>query len=186
MSIGDRKAKTDYKAHKDRGSASDLNRRGETLNKIAQSLFSDGIICSGGFLTKRRRGGGGITSQTRTYAVITATLQRADPTVSALVEDIDNYEITILNGAYKDEEVDAWVLGYSGSLLEAIPWFQVGDVVEVVKDALFSDTGGREWFIIETVIRVEEAGEDNEDGSPTILSSISWNAEENRAMAVFL
>ena len=53
----------------------------------------------------------------RVYAQITATLQRADPVEE--LEDIDHYEVTILNGAYKGDDVDAWVFGYAGDLLEA-------------------------------------------------------------------
>jgi len=122
-------------------------------------------------------------AQTKIYAQITEGLRRADPVEE--LEAIDKYTVTILNGAHKDEDVDAWVFGYAGSLLEAIPWFQVDDIIEVVKYD-HPDFEAREWWIMETVTRVEEEGEDNEDGSPTILSSIAWNADENRAMAVFL
>ena len=77
----------------------------------------------------------------------------------------------------------AWVFGYSGDLLETIPWFQPDDIVEVVnyEDGRWSD---REWWILETVIRVEEEGVD-ENGDPIIECSITWDAEDNRAKAVY-
>ena len=72
------------------------------------------------------------------------------------------------------ENTKAWVFGYSGDLLETIPWFQPDDIVEVIKyeDSRWTD---REWWIIETVVRVE-------DGSNC---SVMWNDAKNRAMAVF-
>lgn len=77
----------------------------------------------------------------------------------------------------------AWVFGYSGDLLQTIPWFQPDDIVEVINyiDSRWPD---REWWILETVIRVEEEGVD-EDGDPIIICSMTWDAEKNRAKAVY-
>ncbi|NIP28172.1 MAG: hypothetical protein GWN55_11585 [Phycisphaerae bacterium] len=49
----------------------------------------------------------------------------------------------------------AWVFGYSGDLLASAPWFQVNDIVEVVKykDSRWTD---RQWWILETAVKIEE------------------------------
>lgn len=65
----------------------------------------------------------------------------------------------------------AWVFGYSGDLLQSAPWFQVNDIVEVIKytDDRWSD---REWWILETVVRIEEGeGEDK-------IASLYWLQED--------
>lgn len=70
----------------------------------------------------------------------------------------------------------AWVYGYSGDLLEAVPWLQVGDIVEVIRyEDSRPEFADREWWIMETVTRVADG--DN--------YSIMWDAEENRAKAVY-
>ena len=68
----------------------------------------------------------------------------------------------------------AWVFGYSGDLLEAAPWFQVNEKVEVIRyeDPRFTD---REWWILATVTRIA-------DGD---CYSLMWNDDENRLMAVY-
>lgn len=78
--------------------------------------------------------------------------------------------------------LQALVFGYSGNLLETIPWFQPGDIVYVIyyEDERFTQT----WWIIETVTRVEEEGED-ENGDPIIICSMTWDAKANRAKAVY-
>ena len=78
----------------------------------------------------------------------------------------------------------AWVFGYSGDLLEAVPWLQPGDIVEVIN---YTDSRWpvREWWIMETVFRVEEEGTDAEDGAPTVNCSLAWNVAEKRVMAVY-
>jgi hypothetical protein len=64
----------------------------------------------------------------------------------------------------------AWVFGYSGDLLESAPWFQPNDIVEVInyEDGRWPE---REWWIMETVVRVQ-AGE-GED----IRCSLYWLQE---------
>ena len=78
--------------------------------------------------------------------------------------------------------IKAWVFGYSGDLLETVPWFQAGDIVEIINydDSRWQD---REWWILETVIRVEETVGSGEGAE--LYCSITWNEDENRAMAVF-
>jgi len=68
----------------------------------------------------------------------------------------------------------AWVFGYSGDLLEAVPWFQPGDIVEIIKyiDDRWPE---RQWWILETAIRIK-------DGDSC---SLKWNSDEHRLMAVF-
>lgn len=48
----------------------------------------------------------------------------------------------------------AWVFGYSGDLIEAIRWFQPGDITKVFQynDSRWAD---RKWWILETVVRVQ-------------------------------
>lgn len=65
----------------------------------------------------------------------------------------------------------AWVFGYSGDLLQTAPWFQPDDIVEVVnyEDARWAD---REWWIMETVVRIEEGtGADK-------IASLHWVQED--------
>ena len=69
----------------------------------------------------------------------------------------------------------AWVFGYSEDLLEAVPWFQPGDIVEVV---LYNDprwawgtADEREWWILETVTRVQTGEGEN------IRCSLYWLQE---------
>jgi hypothetical protein len=68
----------------------------------------------------------------------------------------------------------ALVFGYSGNLLAAAPWFQPNDIVEVVnyKDSRpeFSD---REWWILETVTKIEEG-----EGADKI-ASLYWLQEQD-------
>ena len=119
------------------------------------------------------------------YAVITQTLQREDPLAVPPKEEINHYHIKLVKD-FKTE-FDAYVLGYpiSKSLLQTIPWFQVGDTIEVVEESDYdSDTGNeisntKKWRIIQTVIKVEEL----DAGVP--YYSINWNQNETRAMAVF-
>ena len=68
------------------------------------------------------------------------------------------------------ENKKAWVFGYSGDLLEAAPWFQPNDIVEVVNyiDNRWPD---REWWIMETVGRIQ-AGE-----GANIRCSLYWLQE---------
>ncbi|MHA2120020.1 MAG: hypothetical protein ACW990_02320 [Promethearchaeota archaeon] len=79
--------------------------------------------------------------------------------------------------------LEALVFGYSGDLLETIPWFQPNDIVNVIyyEDPRFTQT----WWILETVIRVEEEGVDEITGDPIIICSMTWDAEDNRAKAVY-
>jgi len=67
-----------------------------------------------------------------------------------------------------EDDIEAGVLGFTGNLLETIPWFQVGDLVEVV-----SKSG--EWLIKGTVTRTEKDGK----------YSLVWDQDKKRAMAVF-
>ena len=68
----------------------------------------------------------------------------------------------------------AWVFGYSGDLLEAAPWFQIGDIVEVINynDSRWPE---REWWIMETVIKIADGDK----------YSLMWNEDENRLMAIY-
>ena len=77
---------------------------------------------------------------------------------------------------------EALVFGYSGDLLETIPWFQPNDIVQVIyyEDPRFT----RNWWIMETVTRVEEEGVD-ENNDPITICSITWDAEVSRAKAVY-
>ena len=81
-------------------------------------------------------------------------------------------------------QTKAWVFGYSGDLIETIPWLQPDDIVEVVAydDDRFED---RTWWILETVVRVEEI-EEVGSGEPVVHSSLAWNADENRAISVYV
>lgn len=84
------------------------------------------------------------------------------------------------NETYWEESthLKAWVFGYSGDLIETIPWFQPDDIVKVIKysDSRWED---REWWILETVVRVQTPS------NGTVDCSIAWNAVDNRAMGVF-
>lgn len=66
----------------------------------------------------------------------------------------------------------AWVFGYSEDLIEAEPWFQPGDIVEVIKyeDVRFPD---REYWLLETVTRIQTGSGEN------IKCSLYWLQEEN-------
>ena len=66
----------------------------------------------------------------------------------------------------------AWVFGYSGDLLEAAPWLQPGDIVEVI---IYSDPRwpDREWWILETVTRIQTGSGEN------IRCSLYWLQEED-------
>ena len=67
-----------------------------------------------------------------------------------------------------EDDIEAGVLGFTGNLLETIPWFQVGDLVEVVSK-------NSEWLIKGTVTRTEKDGK----------YSLVWDQDKKRAMAVF-
>ena len=68
---------------------------------------------------------------------------------------------------------DAYVLGYPyDDLLGGVPWFEVDAEVEVV----YRDG---EYRICETVERCEEIVDDQ------LSTSVQWNADENRVMAVY-
>lgn len=64
----------------------------------------------------------------------------------------------------------AWVFGYSGDLLEAEPWFQPDDIVEVIRynDSRWPD---RKWWILETVTRIQAGSGEN------IRCSLYWLQE---------
>lgn len=64
----------------------------------------------------------------------------------------------------------AWVFGYSGDLLDAAPWFQPNDIVEVVNyiDSRWAD---RECWIMETVSRIQAGSGAN------IRCSLYWLQE---------
>lgn len=81
---------------------------------------------------------------------------------------------TVVSHWGEASNIKAWVFGYSGDLIEAVPWFQVDDIVEVIRydDSRWSD---RKYWILKTVIQVEEGNN----------YSLTWNDEENRLMAVF-
>ena len=68
---------------------------------------------------------------------------------------------------------DAYILGYPYTdLIGTVPWFEVGaDVEVVVRDSIY--------YIHGTVSRCEEIDDDE------LFTSIQWNAEEKRAMAVY-
>jgi hypothetical protein len=69
--------------------------------------------------------------------------------------------------------LDAYILGYPYTdLLGTVPWFEVDAEVEVVvRESVY--------YIHATVIRCEEVDDDE------IFTSIQWNADEKRAMAVY-
>jgi len=77
------------------------------------------------------------------------------------------------------------VFGYSGDLIETIPWLQPDDIVEVVAydDSRFPL---QTWWILETVIRIEEIEEVGEGEEPIIHSSLAWNSGDNRAISVYV
>lgn len=64
----------------------------------------------------------------------------------------------------------AWVFGYGGDLLEAVPWLQLDDIVEVIpySDPRWED---REWWILETVTRIQTGSGEN------IRCSLYWFQE---------
>ena len=66
------------------------------------------------------------------------------------------------------------MFGYSGDLINASPWFQPEDIVEVIRyiDDRWPD---REWWLLETATRIRDG--DN--------YSLMWNDEEDRLMSVF-
>jgi len=84
-----------------------------------------------------------------------------------------------LNSTYWEESeyTQAWVWGYSGSLLEAVPWIQVGEYVEVINYQVPGQTGRDWWILNHTPTRVQ-------DGTDY---SIMWddNGSKSRAKAVF-
>lgn len=90
------------------------------------------------------------------------------------VEHPSNSAIPPTNTSYWKEATatKAWVFGYAEDLIEAVPWFQPGDIVEVVKyeDPRFAD---REWWILKTVIRVQTGSDEN------IKCSLYWLQEED-------
>lgn len=71
------------------------------------------------------------------------------------------------------EGIKCKVSGYEGDLLQTVPWFRKGDVVTVYQR-------GSDWYIDETVTRVETTAN---DGSR--IYSLHWNEAQSRAMAVF-
>jgi len=130
-------------------------------------------------------------------ARIVQTLQRADPAASPPVTAVNWYEVELMNAAieewsdaggltfqkgniYKQQnklyecKITHTMFGYSGDLLEAVPWFQPGDIVEIIKyiDDRWPE---RQWWILETAIRIK-------DGDSC---SLKWNSDEHRLMAVF-
>jgi len=69
---------------------------------------------------------------------------------------------------------DAYILGYPyTNLIGTIPWLKVGSEVEVV-------VKGGTYNILETASRVEEEGDNGE-----LYTSMQWNTDEWRAMAVY-
>lgn len=90
------------------------------------------------------------------------------------VEHPSNPAIPPTNASYWKEATatKAWVFGYSDDLIEAVPWFQPGDIVEVVRytDPRWAD---REWWIWETVMRVQIGSDEN------IKCSLYWLQEED-------
>lgn len=84
--------------------------------------------------------------------------------------------IAITNTSYWAESsgIKAWVYTYpyEDSLIESIPWFDVGEKVEVIYDV-------EKWWLKKTVTRVQTGEDEN------IVCSLYWNAEERRAMSVY-
>jgi hypothetical protein len=83
------------------------------------------------------------------------------------------------NGTYwaEDSYTKAWVWGYTDSLLDAVPWLKVGELVEVVQYD-HPDFPDRVWWVLDaTPTKVTEGDE----------YSIMWNedSDQRRAMAVF-
>lgn len=69
---------------------------------------------------------------------------------------------------------DAYVLGYPyNDLIATVPWLKVDSEFEVVQRSGV-------WYICATVLRCEEEGADGE-----LYTSIQWNVDDWRAMAVF-
>jgi hypothetical protein len=64
-------------------------------------------------------------------------------------------------------EIDAYVFGYYDSLLSAAPWFQVDDIVKVFRYE-HPDYPAREWWIDETVFKIEEGT------GPNKIASLYW------------
>lgn len=92
------------------------------------------------------------------------------------VEHPSNPAIPPTNTSYwkKATVMKAWVFGYSEDLIEAVPWFQPGDIVEVIKyDDKRPEFANREWWILETVMRVQIGSGEN------IICSLYWLQEED-------
>jgi len=74
---------------------------------------------------------------------------------------------------------DAYVFGYqyNNDLTQTAPWLQANDIVEVIKhDSLPKPN---DWYIVATVGKVEKHDEEK------LLTSLQWNDQDKRIMAVY-
>lgn len=98
--------------------------------------------------------------------------------------DDKKYTNTTFWEEYSEHGLIAYVDGYDDDLLRTVPWFVVGQIVQVVErqdyDASGNPVGNKKWRILETVFTAEKI-----EAGGTYRYSVAWLEDKKRVAAVF-